>query len=238
MPARPAHRGHYISKRYYGRGRYAGLHRKGPRITKTIRRKRLGTGLTQEVKFKDTTINDSAVVMGGQVSTSFNLIPRGDDDSERIGRKVYVKSIWVRFEYFLPQQVNQSDIGVGDQLRIMMIRDKQANGAPSTVLNILETAVKESYVNLSNESRYVIYYDENVILNRRVAVTDGTNTSTSPTVIGHFERYTRINSVPVEFDGATGGLGEVRSNNFFILFISQNGVIGVQNSNVRMRYSG
>ncbi len=206
--------------------------------TRLSKRRRITSYGTQEVKFLDTTINDAAVTMTGQVSNSFNLIVRGDGDSERIGRKVWIKSIHVRFEYFLPQQTNQADIGVGDQLRIMMIQDKQANGAPSTVLNILETAVKESYRNLANSSRYRVFYDRNVVLNRRVAVTDGTNTSTSPTVIGHFEKYTRINTVPIEFDGATGALSEIRSNNFFMLFISQVGVIGVQNSLVRIRYNG
>lgn len=214
--------------------------RKRKRVTapRPSKRRRIGMYQEQEVKFLDTTINDAAVVMTGQVSTSFNLIARNDGDSGRIGRKVWIKSIWVRFEYFLPQQQNQGDIGVGDQLRIIMILDKQANGAPATVLNILKTAVKESFRNLTNTGRFRIFYDKNVVLNRRVAVTDGTNTSTSPTVIGHFEKYTRIKNVPIEFDGSTGALSEVRSNNFFILFISQNGVIGVQNSLVRIRYQG
>ncbi len=192
----------------------------------------------QELKFFDTTVNDAIVTNTGQVSVSLNLVPVGDTESTRIGRKIWVTSIWVRLEIFLPQQQNQADIGVGDQLRIILIQDKQTNGAAATVLNILETQVKESYRNLSNTERFRFIYDKNVVLNRRVAVTDGTNTSTSPTVVYHFEKYIRIPNVPVQFDGVSGAISEVRSNNFFLLFISQVGVLGVQNSNVRIRYKG
>ncbi len=192
----------------------------------------------QEMKFFDSVRDDSTVQLTGTVQSSLNLIPQGVEESQRIGRLIKVKYISCRFQIQLPQQTNQADIGIGDVCRIMLLYDKQCNGALPAVGDILETTVYESFMNLTNSKRFRTLFNIEVTINRQVSATDGTNTNTSPTEIRTVRWYSKKLNLPIEFSSTTGALTEITSGNLILLYISAHGVIEVINSKIRLRYHG
>lgn len=238
----PYHRGHYIKGRYTPYRRPYGT--KGPRITKSLTGPKRWIGihasnlnLQQEHKFFDTTLTDTVVASTGSITPSANLVPQGTTESTRIGRKIIIRSIAVRFELVLPSFADQSDIPNGDTCRIMLFVDKQANGANAAVLDILETAVFDSYRNLSNKDRFIILHDKFYTLNRLVAGTDGTNTVGGPIVRRQIRHYKKVN-LPIEFNDTAGVITEVTSYNVALLYISSAGLCGIPKQETRIRYDG
>ncbi len=194
-------------------------------------------GRTQELKFHDTDQLDGTVSATGTVTNSWNLIAQGTTEKLRIGRKAILRSITARWIVALPINQDVADISAGEIVRIIVFCDKQCNGANAAVLDILETAEVESYYNLVNLGRFQILYDRKITLNRQVAVTDGTNTSTSPAFRREMHFHRKLN-VPIEFDNTAGAISEIRSNNIAALYISHAGVAAIEVGRVRIRFDG
>lgn len=211
--------------------------RRKPYRKRGFYRKGYKTENTQELKFFDTSQVDTVVPTTGQILTSINLVSQGIAENQRIGRKIVIRSIAMRWFYNLQFQQDQPDIGGGDTLRIIVFLDKQANGAAASVSGILEATQIESYRNLANKNRFDILMDRKFTLNRKIAVTDGTNTSTTP-LLQKFTQWYKRCEIPIEFDSTAGVIAEVRSYNVGLLYISQNGLIGVGTQQTRIRYDG
>lgn len=197
-------------------------------------------GLQQERKFFDDrkTIGGVPIIVTGNITNTTIGIPRGDGESERIGRSVRLHTAHCRFTLELPIATDQADIPEGDIIRIMMIHDKQCNGATPPVLDVLEDAEFDSYMNLSNSKRFTILYETYQTMNRQVAATDGANTSTNPSYI-RFIKFSLTNlNIIVDWEGATGALTELTSTNVFFLYITANGQIAINEQITRWRYDG
>ncbi len=210
-------------------------------VTKTLTRKRFTglayPGITQELKFKDHQRSDAVVPIGGAITSSIVLVGQGITESTRIGRKIAVRSMNLRFQISLPSGVDLADVPNGDTMRIIVFLDRQANGANAEVLDLLETATYNSNLNLANKGRFYIYRDKFITINRSVAVTDGTNTSTTPLVLREFNMYRKLN-VAVEFDGTSGLISELTTNNIAFLYITSQGLAGITDQESRIRYDG
>lgn len=191
----------------------------------------------REYKFIDTVLTDAVVASTGGITTSPNLIMQGIAENNRIGRKVTIKSIACRWELSLPAVSDGADITSGDICRIIIFHDKQANGANAAVLDILELAEWDSFLNLANKNRFVILMDRFTVINRLVAVTDGTNTSTTPLVLKFIKFYKKLN-INVEFSGVSGAITELTSSNISFLYISSEGICGLAEQQTRIRFVG
>lgn len=198
-----------------------------------------GPSLQQELKFKDTVSTDAVVVFTGAIQIGPNLVAQGTGEEERVGRKIIIRSISCRFQCVLPADPDAPNITGGDTLRIIIYIDKQANGAAATVLDILETATYDSYRNLSNTNRFIILKDKWVTMNRPNSVLDGQapETSTSPIFVREWKWYKKLN-LPIEFDGTSGVLTEIQSNNISYLYITAFGIAGVNLQCTRIRFDG
>lgn len=208
--------------------------RAGPRRPRAYKR---GPNLQQERKFFDTAVTDAVISSSGTVQTSPNLVAQGTAEDERIGRKIIVRSIAARFQIQLPSGTNQADLTGGDTTRIIIFIDKQCNGVATAVLDLLETAVFDSFRNLSNQNRFVILSDRFFTFNRLVAMTDGTNTASTPTVIKDWRFYKKLN-LPIEFDSTSGAITGIQSNCIQYLYISAFGICGLTNQETRIRFDG
>ncbi len=190
----------------------------------------------RELKFHDVAVDDNVVSATGQIIESINIIPQNTTEKGRVGRKCTLKSIGWKMDISLPAAADQADIPNGDELRIIMYLDKQCNGATAAVTDVLETAVFKSFNNLVNVGRFRKFYDRTIVLNRRVAATDGANTNTTPEVNMKLEFYKKCN-IPLEFSSTTGAITEIRSNNLGVLLISKNAIVRFD-SEVRLRFEG
>ncbi len=193
------------------------------------------SGRGGELKFHDVDLDDGVVAAGGNVTATVNIIAQGVTESQRVGRKCTIKSIHWRYRIFMPAQTDVATSAAGDNLRVIMYLDKQANGATAAATDILETADYQSFRNLANSQRF------NIILDRTSAVNYDTMTSEGAGVVSttfssrDFVLNKKCN-IPIEFSATTGAIGEIRSNNIGVMLVGNAGIAGFD-SKIRLRFS-
>lgn len=188
------------------------------------------TGADGELKFFDTSRGAAAVAAAGVVDPNLVIIPQNDTESGRIGRKVTIRSIYIRGYSVLSSQAAVGD--ASDVLRVMVVQDKQANGAVFAVTDVLASASWLGHKNLENSSRFRTLMDKEITINQNGGLAAAT-----------FENARSFNSylkcfIPIEYDAssATGAITTQRSNSIAVLAISQNGKVSL-GYNCRVRYS-
>jgi len=87
--------------------------------------------------------------------TALNLVATGTDFTNRIGRKILMRSIYIRY------RVNNFDnSSVNNCSRVILVSDMQTNGALPAITDVLDTIHAESQVNLNNRDRFRIIWDK------------------------------------------------------------------------------
>lgn len=196
---------------------------------------RYNKGWKQEVKYFDVSVSVDPVGTSGSIVSSINLIPEGTDPSERIGRKIVVRSLHCKSRLQLDHTTgDSSSCGI---VRIMWFVDKQTNGAAATVLDILNSADWDSFRNMENGSRFQILSDKTHFMNKTSGAGDGA-TNDWPQYCKNYKFNKRCN-IPITFDGATGALTEICCNNIGLLLITES-TASVPSflGKVRVRYMG
>ncbi len=201
------------------------------RPTKPLRGRRVVANHV-ELKFLDVDLDDALLATGGTVTPTINIIAQGVTESERVGRKCILRKIQWRYTLMLGSFTNMST--TADSARLILYQDKQANGATAAVTDILETANYHSFNNLSNSGRFRILMDRTHDMKAGGAAGDGTTNDSSE----HHVSATLFKEVdiPLEFSGANGVIGEIRSNNIGVLAISHGGLTQLD-SKFRLRFS-
>ncbi len=196
-----------------------------------------GTGMGQELKFHDITIDDALIATTGTIQNagSINLIPQGVTEITRIGRKCTIRNILWRLRLTI---VNTADAAVtGDTARVILYLDKQCNGATIAVTDLLETADEQSFNNLANSGRFRVLMDRTYDMN----CTSGSGRGSTDTLaFGENvvnDTFFKKCNIPLEFSSTTGAITEIRSNNLGVLLISQDGNATNFESNLRLRFS-
>ena len=128
--------------------------------------------------------------------TLINGVATGTDGTTRIGRKILMKSLQIR--YICGSGYPQS------QHRVLIVYDKQANGALPTASTVLDTNSFMSPMNLSNSDRFVVLVDD---------ISDSTQSSVL-NIAG--KRYVKCNLEAV-FSGVTSGIASIASGSIFIM---------------------
>ena len=83
--------------------------------------------------------------------TALNLVATGTDYTDRIGRKILMKSVNL-IGTIVPQDTTVS----ANLSRVMLVYDKQPTGALPVITDILNTSNSLSQINLNNRDRFVI----------------------------------------------------------------------------------
>lgn len=192
-----------------------------------------------ELKFLDANADDLAVSATGTINgdvTAANgiiLIPQGDGESERIGRKVNITKIGVRMTFELPNTTTLTNMS--DVVRVILVQDKQCNGALPAVLDVLAGANFDSFNNLANSQRFHTLWDKTVALSTMNLGTETGVAHYAAPVTKCVSKYIKCN-IPIEYSGTTGNVSTIRSNNLFFLYISRNGAMKIE-CQLRFRYS-
>ena len=192
------------------RGRFS-----APRSSTTIQSMRTGGwapySRSGELKFTD--VNTAIAVGGAGVATFgtgilLNGLANGSDASTRIGRKVNMKSIYIRWSLLF----GGGGIG-GGAVRILVVYDKQANASAPAITDILLANDFTSPNNLSNRDRFVTLCDaltENISINNMLSDTGVINKS--------LNLETMFNA------GSAGTIADITSGSVY-MFIAQSGGI-------------
>ncbi len=196
---------------------------------------------TPERKFFDVAVDDAIVASTGTIwlnasaEASMLRIPEGNGESARIGRKITIKNINWRWLASLPTTTTAADSA--DVLRILLYHDKQTNGAPATVAEILEDANFQSFNNLANAKRFRILKDMTIDI---VAPSGGTSAAGVDVFGDNFISGTMFKkcNIPIVYNNAAtdGSLATLRSSNIGMLALSSAGKAGFL-SHIRFRYT-
>jgi len=158
------------------------------------------------------------------VFTTVNVPVNGAELYQRVGRKIYMKSLHIRG--FL---VNNST-GVQDYGRILVVYDSQPNGATPVLATLLQDSnagaatTGLSNLNLANRARFKILRDYPVLL-PSVTNTAGvlTNFQMTDQIKSSFniDMFIKLKGLETEFNGTNGGtIADINSGSIFILTAS------------------
>ncbi len=190
-----------------------------------------------ELKFHDVDVDDGTVAAAMNVQLALLTIAEGNGESERVGRKINVKQINWRFEVLLPTTATAAD--TSDVIRVMMVLDKQCNGALPTNTDVVETDDYQSFNNLSNRQRFRVLMDRTYDVNCPAGSGRGSTDTLSygDSVVSDQWHSQRLN-IPIEYDNSftTGVITTIRSNNLFIIVGGKSGVAGFR-SKLRIRFT-
>ena len=176
---------------------------------------------TQENKWFDTALSftfaSTAVVpASGQLA----LIPQGTEGDERIGRKTTIHSIQLRAQLAFAPAAND----VSGLAYLYLVQDMQCNGSAAGVSDILTgTNLATALINMSNSSRFRILKRFVWELNQPGVAASGTYNTP---VFRHLEYFKKCR-IPMEYSSTTGAIGEIKSNNIFLVAGCSSGVSGL-----------
>jgi len=168
-------------------------------------------GLAPEKKYFDTALNWSfdttaeVPAAGGQLV----LIPQGDTESTRDGRKAVIESIQIRgAAVFAPAAATTASCIT----YMYVILDKQCNGQAAAVTDVFTSdALWKSRLELNNSGRFVIIKKLTMNFTAQAGVSGAYNTQ-----YRQIEWFKKVN-IPIDWSSTTGALTEIRSNNIFII---------------------
>lgn len=146
-----------------------------------------------------------------------NGCQQGSDASNRIGRKICMTSILFRWSASL----GSTSTG-GSPLRIVIVYDKQANGAAPVPLDIFQNNDFESNLNLNNRDRFLVLsdvYTQSMSANGEFA-TGG-------------KIYKKLNLETVFNSGSAGTIGDITSGSIYA-WVSQINTIGTANASFQV----
>lgn len=142
--------------------------------------------------------------------TLLNGIATGTDFTDRIGRKIILKSIFVR------GLVGPVDTSTGTNCaRILIVYDMQANGSAPAVTDILKTADSRDQINLNNRDRFKILFDKQWTLGPFDGVTLGYIGAPS---VANVKLYRRLN-LETLFNGTTAAIGSIATGSIYMVTI-------------------
>lgn len=213
----PRRRNYYRRRPYNRRTRYGYFGKAGSDATKALQMAGKALSLIN-VEFKH---NDNTTSIANQTTSATvqNLfIPtQGDTDTNRNGDSVKVVSLQAKFDIY------HNSSATNTITRIMLIQDKQTNGAVPNASDILSVTSVIGLRNVDWGKRF------NVLFDRKVH-TDSTNP------IKFLKFYKKI-TVHMEFGGNAGSIADINKNSFIVLAISDEATNGPQiNRATRIRF--
>lgn len=201
-----------------------------PGYTRTVGAYRRSLPSSNEKKYFETGLASVADLSAGLIVPSLNLIPQGTTDKTRIGNKVTIRNINMRFVASID---NQTAITMANGiLRVILYVDKQANGAAATVADLISVANVTGFRNMDQVDRFTILKDKVYTIEPKCA--NATSTSTADRM---YKISKKVN-IPVHFSSTTGAITEVRSNNIgILLFGNFNSVNFAQTGLARIKFT-
>lgn len=136
--------------------------------------------------------------------TLLNGLALGNDYNNRVGRKVNWWSLQLKM------LIKGDTGGVPENLRMLVVKDKQPNGAEFGITDLLDAATMYSQKNLNNRSRFTILAD-------RVYNIDGvTKLECSDKAFFRFKGKTQT----TYNSGATAVIGSIETNSLYLVLVS------------------
>ncbi len=161
-------------------------------------------------------------------------IQQGSGESQRIGSQIKITNVnwrWNLTNHIIPTSA------VSEDVRLMIILDKQCNGASAATALIWSDDDYQGYNNIDNKRRFRTLYDSGTIsLKKTGGAGDGTtNIFTSDVKNGAV--YLKNLDIMIDFDASAAAITDLTSNNLIFAVASHTGGHAALDSLVRFRYT-
>lgn len=188
----------------------------------------IATSRQGEAKFIDVSNNTSTTAGSAAFSAALllNGMAPGSDASSRIGRRVTIKSLLIRYAF-----MGASTGTWGSPMRILVVYDKQSNAAAPAITDILLTDDYSSCNNLSNRDRFVTIFDN---------ITGGCGGGGGEPSTASGVLYKRLNFETMFNAGSAGTIADITSGAIYMFVATTNRVTvagHTQATRIRLRYT-
>lgn len=154
----------------------------------------------------------------------------GSDFNQRIGRKILLKSVYIRgFVATEPALApTAATSAAAQQVRMMIVSDMQPNGSAPAITDILVAATASSQLNLNNRDRFRIITDKTYVLgpyNNVTTATQATQIASGAQII-NIKKYKKLN-LEMIFNATNGGtIADIASGALFMVWIGSTAASG------------
>lgn len=155
---------------------------------------------------------------------AFNLlcIPElGSDFDDRIGRKILIKSVYIRGRVMLEAATQSAPVAsLAQQARCIIFVDNQPNGAAPAVTDLLKQSFPTSQLNANNRDRFRIIKDKTYTFDPLlISTTAGQSIATNGRTIYDIKMYKKVN-IETIFNGTNGGtIGDINTGALYMFWI-------------------
>lgn len=212
-------------------GRYAGYYRKSGYYGRF-------RGSGGELKFHDVGLSATSIATGGvfiPAANDLTVIAQGTGESERIGRKIVIKKIQLRYRTTFNGVSGGSGPEAPETLRIMLVQDKQTNGSLWTTGQLMEDTTPYAFRNLANSGRFNVLMEKTLSLDAGSGMGNGTSNDVNGK--SWFHSWSKICNIPIEYDSTTGAITEHRTNSLRMIVFAETGTQVSLEGVCRLRYS-
>jgi len=189
-----------------------------------------------EKKFKDTPTSAAMLEFStsGVVQNSFVTMASGSDNGERIGNRITVTNI--NAHLLAVTGTSNTNPGLENTVvRVILGIDKQCNGANTVVGDVLQSASPFSFRNMFTLNRFIILKDKLFVMDPKIYMASNSGQ------VGRILKFSWKGQLPIMYSDATATIGNIETNNIFLLVITDrsatagqtDGVVGT----VRVKYT-
>ena len=176
-------------------------------------------------------VNGAIGTAGGSI-TLLNGVSQGTDYTNRIGRKIILKSLLARLNV-VPNIANSAP--QGDIIRIMIVYDCQTNAAAPVLSDIIlnGTVTYQSPMNLNNRDRFKILSDKFVTMEANV-YTAGALTAGSPRP-KQLKIFKKMNMEQI-FGGTGNTVGSIQTGAIWLVIVAATSAFSTITFETRVRF--
>lgn len=175
---------------------------------------------TSELKYADIQQHQTDVIDVGTF-VLLNGIGQGSEAYNRVGRQILMRQLDLKLSF-----TQQNGAVNAQQLRYMVVYDRQTNGAIFTNTNLLDNSVAllwwtRKNTNPDNRDRFEI------LLDRTIQVNPNLLEASAPV----FDHHMRLN-LPAQFSGAGATVASITTGSLYLVFFDQAplGLINIKTS--------
>jgi len=153
-----------------------------------------------------------------------NGIASGDDYNQRDGRRVILDSISIKGDMFYSSATAAHNV---DIVRMMLIYDKQTNGAAPAIADVLVNANADSHYNVNNLGRFDVLIDKTWSLPQVPAATASAVTFPKIKLGRSIKRGT-------QYSGTGSSVASIASGGLYLILIGSQAFSGTNNSIIEL----
>lgn len=200
------------------------------------KRKRTSVKITDELKFLDNSLVDTALVAatdwtGAELDPATTLCltapAQGDTASSRDGKQIIAKSINVKGKVYIPQTELQGSPPVGTEIFVALVLDKQTNNAQLNSEDVYSLVAANSGLNcrplrnMNFAKRFKILKTEKFIFDNTAISHFAVDSFSKPARAIDFDWFVDLKDMKINFNSTTTGvIGNVLDNSVHVVGIA------------------